>query len=404
MDVLANIGYGVLRLFLQPLFYLFLIFALGVHGWRIKQEREDFHVRVHSMSQGFREMLGPGLMGGAFASIVTLGVGLVLPTGMLMLVTCFYILAMLTFSLRLVNPAFVIGAAVLVAYFLPPVHSGFAWIDTWSADIRQTAPATAALLLGILLVVEGALIRVRGGRQTTPRYRLGARGKRIGVYEARKFWLLPLCLLVPDGAGAIGAMHAWPLTVDVGGGFSLLLVPFGFGFYHRFKEALPAHAIKKAAVEQVTLGLLVLLITGIGVYTGVALFAPIAAAAAMIARAVLIGLDVARDRQRPAGEVLPAADGLVVLAVLGGTPAEKMGIKAGDKLCKANGLPVYTEADFYSALQAHAAYCKLEVVDAFGEVRHTQTAVYEGDHHHLGLLFVALDKAEEFSANGRFLS
>ena len=43
---------------------------------------------------------------------------------------------------------------------------------------------------------------------------------------------------------------------------------------------------------------------------------------------------------------------------------------------------------FYEALQQNRAHCKLEVLDVNGQIRFVQRALYEGDHHELGILFV----------------
>ncbi len=43
---------------------------------------------------------------------------------------------------------------------------------------------------------------------------------------------------------------------------------------------------------------------------------------------------------------------------------------------------------FYKALQKNRAYCKLEVFDVNGEIRFVQGALFEGDHHELGILTI----------------
>ncbi len=51
-------------------------------------------------------------------------------------------------------------------------------------------------------------------------------------------------------------------------------------------------------------------------------------------------------------------------------------------------MTVKTENRVYEALQRNRAFCKLEVVNEHGEVRFVQGALYEDEHHELGLLFV----------------
>ncbi|MDY0405108.1 hypothetical protein P5G51_006575 [Virgibacillus sp. 179-BFC.A HS] len=53
-----------------------------------------------------------------------------------------------------------------------------------------------------------------------------------------------------------------------------------------------------------------------------------------------------------------------------------------------HGRPVASEAAFYQALQINGAFVKLTVLDTSGEMRFVQGALYENDHHELGLIFV----------------
>ncbi len=79
--------------------------------------------------------------------------------------------------------------------------------------------------------------------------------------------------------------------------------------------------------------------------------------------------------------------GIMILGILPDTPAEKLSLQVGEIIVKANGLEVKNERDFYEALQKNGAYCKLEVIGTNHENRFTQGALYEGDHHELGIIF-----------------
>nr|WP_284730492.1 PDZ domain-containing protein [Bacillus sp. SM2101] len=84
--------------------------------------------------------------------------------------------------------------------------------------------------------------------------------------------------------------------------------------------------------------------------------------------------------------------GLVVLAIISQSPAEKMAIQVGEMITKVNGVTVRSVEEFYEAIQKNSAFCKLEVIDVNGQVRFTQRALYDGEHHELGILFVQDDK------------
>ena len=61
--------------------------------------------------------------------------------------------------------------------------------------------------------------------------------------------------------------------------------------------------------------------------------------------------------------VAPSTKGAIIAAVLPDSPAEKMGLLAGECISKVNGQRVYSERELYEALQINAAHCRLEVLD-----------------------------------------
>lgn len=124
MEIAKEIASGIGGLFLQPLFYMFLIFYVVVHARRVRLERRDFHVRVYGVADGFVEAIAPGILIGLGGSALLLAAGVALPEGMIVLVAALYLLAVLTFQLRLVTPLVAVGLAVLFAYVLPDVSTG----------------------------------------------------------------------------------------------------------------------------------------------------------------------------------------------------------------------------------------------------------------------------------------
>jgi S1-C subfamily serine protease len=80
-------------------------------------------------------------------------------------------------------------------------------------------------------------------------------------------------------------------------------------------------------------------------------------------------------------------NGLKVLGVIPGTPADRLGIEVGENIMKVNGQLVNSIDSFYQSLQASGAYFKLDIEDLNGEIRFVQGALYQGDHHELGILF-----------------
>lgn len=395
MEIAKEIASGIGGLFLQPLFYMFLIFYVVVHARRVRLERRDFHVRVYGVADGFVEAIAPGILIGLGGSALLLAAGVALPEGMIVLVAALYLLAVLTFQLRLVTPLVAVGLAVLFAYVLPDVSTGVGVLDAWLADIRSAPLAAPVLLLGVLMIVEAVFIRLWGTR-TSPRLLPGKRGKPVGVHEARRFWVMPFFLLLPGGV--IPNVDGWPFTADASG-YSLLLVPFGFGFYRMLSDRPPQRAVIAAAKQRVWPGLVVLLLGALSLYTGIEWLAPVAVGLAMMLRLALWLGGRWRRGTRPT-YFRQRNDGLVVLGVLPGSPADSFGIRVGECIHRVNGKHVRVEGDVYRALQSNSAYCKMEVGDEAGEIRIVQGALYAGSHHELGLLFVAEPKAARSATGG----
>jgi S1-C subfamily serine protease len=117
------------------------------------------------------------------------------------------------------------------------------------------------------------------------------------------------------------------------------------------------------------------------------LSAIVTVALAVIGREFITLMAYLRDENKPF-YFSKKNQGLMIIGIIPQTPAEKMGLKVGEIIAKVNGLQVQDETTFYEALQKNRAHCKLDVLDTNGEIRFVQRALYEGDHHELGVLFV----------------
>src|SRR5699024_643405 len=101
------------------------------------------------------EMIPPGLIFGLVGSLIFIGLGIVVTPGILALMAVIYILSMFTFQPKYVSPVFAVGLTVLIAYFLPDVHTNIHFLDDWIRDIQGIPVTSVALLLGLLLITEG---------------------------------------------------------------------------------------------------------------------------------------------------------------------------------------------------------------------------------------------------------
>ncbi|MGO4888834.1 PDZ domain-containing protein [Anaerobacillus sp. MEB173] len=380
VEILKGIG----SLFLQPLFYIFLIFSLLLGVKRVKRERQDFNTRIYDSIDDVLTPLGTGLLFGLGLTIVTLTLGIVMPIGVIVLLSVISLLFVFSFQMRWFSPAITVGLVVLLAYGLPVYETGQAWLDRWILEISEVPLTGLVLFLGASILFEGMLIAKKGGIKTSPKLLSSRRGKVVGVHEGKRLWILPTFFLLPQGA--IPDVGWWPiLSLGDQVGYGLILVPIGIGFHKVVQSNLPNVVIKKFGMAVFAFGLLItaLAVAAIFYYP---LLIPVVALVAMVGR---FGIDVmfSRREAHKTNYFSDRNEGIVILAVIPKSPADKMGLKIGEVIKKVNGKPLTSKKDFYHALQINSAFCKLEVLDKAGEIRFAQTAVYEDQHHQIGVVF-----------------
>ncbi|KAA0548783.1 PDZ domain-containing protein [Bacillus sp. BGMRC 2118] len=384
---LLELGMGIGRFFVHPLFYFFILLSIVMGMYRVKQERKFFHVRIYDMISETKSMLTQGLLPGLIVSLVTVALGLVVPFGALVLIASIALVLGLTFKARLLSPAYVIGLTLFLSLFADHLSTGVATIDTMIEDIAAMNPLTLSSLLALLLLAEGFLIMKDGNRNSSPRLETSKRGRMIGLHVSNRLWLLPVFVLLPGEA--VTSMFPWWPLISIGQeGYALWLVPFGIGFFQRTRSGLPSEATHYAGRRVMALGIFMTLLT-VGAY-----WIPLMGLA--VALLAIIGRELISLQQRIQDDdhlfFSRRDQGLVILGIIPKSPAEKMALKVGELITKVNGNSINSVDEFYYSLQKNAAFVKLEVKDHNGELRLVQRALYDGEHHELGILLVQDEK------------
>ncbi|WP_053073753.1 PDZ domain-containing protein [Bacillus sp. LL01] len=380
---------GVGRLFIHPVLYVTLAVAVVLGYFRVKRERYDFHIRVEYGLTEFQKACKSLLVGLAL-SVLTLGLGFILPFGTIVLLSLFTIIFTLFIKPRWLSTAYIFGFSLLGVVLFPKLETSVTLIQRLFDSLEETHLPTLALLMGILMIAEGLFVLKQAPFQTSPQLQKSKRGLPVGTHVVQRVWVLPLFLFVPVGSGGIQTNFEWWPVLQMGEHtLSLWLVPFSMGYYQRLKSSLPVDVIPVVGRQLLLLGVLVLA-TSIGSFW----WENSAILAAVIA---VVGREWLNYRARMQDEkhqpiFVQRDKGLVILGVIPESPAGKMNLQVGEIITKVNNIPVNSVSNFYEALQQNRAFCKLQVVDANGEARFAQCALYEGDHHELGLLFVQVGK------------
>lgn len=353
-----------------------------------------FHTRLHDGFYELRSLLPMGVILGLVLSIITIGSGVVMPFGTIALIGVITILLSLTFSLRWLSPSYVIGFSMFGIIFLSTLSSESSFLQGLIEDFKNTSLTAVVVLLALLVISEGLLVLKNGTKGTSPHIEQSKRGLPVGSHLTRRLWMVPVFLILP-GEVLQTQFQWWPLFSLNDGQYALTFVPFAIGFQNKTLGMLPSDGIRFIGKRIIAHGI-VLAALAVG-----SIWYPLLAIVG--ASLALIGRELISIHHRLTDDSMPfffsrKDHGLMILGIIPKTPAEKMGLQVGEIVTKVNSIPVKSEGGFYEALQKNRAYCKLEIVDTNGEVRFVQRALYDGEHHELGILFVYDQKKWENKA------
>ncbi|CAH2716852.1 Cell division topological determinant MinJ [Neobacillus rhizosphaerae] len=375
---------GTGKLFLHPVLY-YLVFLSGILGvMRVKRERKNFHIRAHDAYFELRQLFPSGLLIGLILSIIVVATGIAVPFAAILLIAGFTLLWSLTTNVRWMSPAYTIGAAFFTIILIAENNWSIPLFSKSFHSIGDKVYPSVVVFIGLLLIAEGLLIVKNGSKGTSPKLAKSKRGQSVGVHEVKRLWMLPLFMLIPGDALQL-PFDWWPVFHLGAKEYSLILVPFAIGFHQQIKGMLPKDAIQLHGRQVMVLGGFITLLSVVGYWYP--LISIVTTALAVIGRESLTLIASLRDENKPF-YFSRKNQGLMIIGIIPESPASKMGLQVGEIIAKTNGVLVRDEKTLYEALQKNRAHCKLDVLDTNGEIRFVQRALYEGDHHELGILFV----------------
>lgn len=385
--ILVEILKGIGRFFINPLFYVAIISAVYLGYRRVKRERRYFNRRILGGWSELKNMLAMGFMLSVIISLFSLVIGLTVSLELLTIVFIVSLVGLLIYSYQLLSPVIVMAVA----------FCGIVWMQwqDWSYSIGTLELAgrnvtnglvmTVPILAGLLLMAEGILIRRYGARFASPIVEKTKRGLNGIGYFSKQLWVLPVFTIIP-GEGIQNFAPYWPQFTIGAEQFSIIVFPFIIGFQQMVRQKLPMNVYPQMGRSIIMIGQFVIIV-GLAAY-----FLPVLGAAALALGAIsrtIIGIHYSRSEDRNSYAVVRSDKGIMIAGILPNSPAEKMGLVAGEIIKRVNGQDVFTEEDLYKALQINAAHCRLEVLDHSGELRLTQHVVHRDDNHKIGLLVVS---------------
>ena len=382
IDILVTEGVKTIgMLFVQPLLYWSVILILVSGYQRIRRERLNFGYKIFDIDSEWKQTWVFSLVFGLILSIITLGVGVVFSYETIFLLSLVVILLSLTCKFSFLSASYTVGVTYLLLLLFP-------YILTYQSFFPETMFSQSnftglVLLLGILLFGEAFLLRRMKRNESFPSLMISDRGAWIGKHHLKKLSIIPFFTLIPNGMIQSVAPF-WPYF-DIGAqSYSVIIIPFIIGFDHIVRGTLPQQAAHQLSRSIALLAFLIILLACGSIF--IPWLSLIAVVVAILGREYITYKHRVKDREQ-IPFFTPLDEGIKVLGIIPGTPADRLDILVGEIIVKVNGQTIRSVDDFYKALQQSGAFFKLGIIDDAGEIRFIQSAFYEGEHHKLGIIF-----------------
>lgn len=382
MDLLQAIA----LFFLNPVWLVALVAAVGLGYFRVKRERRSFLVRLHPGLTEMKKLLAESWLPALIVSVLISGIGLTVDAGWIVIFSAAAILAMITFYYQAASPVYFAAIAFFGLYAFQQWGPEFAyrgWTPA-SVDLFGDMSLTVPVIAGLFLILEGFLIRRHTVSYASPFLAKTNRGLRAAAFKSKRLWLLPVVFIIP-GDFLAGIAPYWPQFTIGAAAFSLIPVPVVIGFSQVARASFPDVLFPKIGQAVIGLGAVVVIIGAFAWWMPVLGWA--ALLIGVVCRAVLSIVVAVRER-KGGFAAAPQSTGVIIAGILPESPGEKLGLIPGECIRTVNGIQVSNEKELYDAIQVNAAHCRLQVIGRDGEVRLMQQVIYRHDHHRLGLLVV----------------
>ncbi|WP_203641617.1 PDZ domain-containing protein [Levilactobacillus andaensis] len=366
---------------LQPLVWLAILRIWLTSRSRIKGERHDFGSAVFSDHFELRHLLTQGVVLGLGLSLVNVLMGFSLPILWIMVYEA------LAFATLLLIPTTVLPVLLIVVTTLITVLGGSYITDKpdlttvglhWGSVPVQNYFWLAAMFFLLL----GHWLANYGGRFVSPKIYAKQRGKRIAGYPWREFLVLPMVTLVP-GDWFTSHLAFWPVFSFHGQSFAVLVIPLLVGLRFTVFRQVPREVYQRLGKQMIWLA--VIAMAFLGWSTAQPQILPVGLVVLLVGYGFILWRAKRYD-DRQQFWYSQVDDGVRVLGIRPRTPAVKLDLNAGDIILECNHQAVNSETAFYEALLTNPTYCHLRVRNMTGELKVTETAIYSGAPHEIGIV------------------
>ena len=360
---------------LTPVLWLGILYVIISYNQRINKERKQFRVAINKDFYEGRNFIKYGLFFFVMGSLISMILGLTLPTNSVYIYQILVVLAFLINGFSTTSMLLVMTAAGILELVVPR-------FITFFGDVFPEISGPSWLLLIFISILADYLKRNMKKHPLSPRIKSGKRGRNIATYLGRETIVFPLLVLIPSGTLS-STLNFWPVFNIGNQKFSLILFPIFIStsvkVIKRAKERVIQDKLKNT---ELLLGLTFILIVLTKFMSRLFLISLI------ILTVVSIFLEIKlRKKEKDANSWYVETDeGIRIISVQPETPAAKMKLQPGDVILTCNNRVVNSEEEFYQALQLNSAYCHVKVRTYEGDLRIAESAIFMDSPHEIGLI------------------
>ena len=361
---------------LTPVLWLGILYVIISYNQRINKERKQFRVAINKDFYEGRNFIKYGLFFFVIGSLISMILGLTLPTNSVYIYQILVVLAFLINGFSTTSMLLVMTAAGILELVVPR------FITFFGDVFPEISGPSWLLLIFISILADYYLTRNMKKHPLSPRIKSGKRGRNIATYLGRETVVFPLLALIPSGTLS-STLNFWPVFNIGNQKFSLILFPIFIStsvkVIKRAKERVIQDKLKNT---ELLLGLTFILIVLTKFMSRLFLISLI------ILTVVSIFLEIKlRKKEKDANSWYVETDeGIRIISVQPETPAAKMKLQPGDVILTCNNRVVNSEEEFYQALQLNSAYCHVKVRTYEGDLRIAESAIFMDSPHEIGLI------------------
>lgn len=203
---------------LTPVLWLGILYVIISYNQRINKERKQFRVAINKDFYEGRNFIKYGLFFFVIGSLISMILGLTLPTNSVYIYQILVVLAFLINGFSTTSMLLVMTAAGILELVVPR------FITFFGDVFPEISGPSWLLLIFISILADYYLTRNMKKHPLSPRIKSGKRGRNIATYLGRETVVFPLLTLIPSGTLS-STLNFWPVFNIGNQKFSLILFP-----------------------------------------------------------------------------------------------------------------------------------------------------------------------------------